>query len=583
VVYDGKNTKDLKDSQGGFASSADDQVRHLRLSNVQCEADSLSPYATSPVVLLFGSIRKRYHVPGSMVQKLENAPDPGWAGEIWIRDVDADIGHVLIHFLHTGTYQTLNDRMAENGEPSSAEITRNEFQKAVLVLQAATTYGLPRLQELAQAEMQRQGRQMNLRSAISAIKEDLLVGSPHANAWLQDYILKKVQDVFKHTPDVFCDLAFFESIDSTSLAIILAQTVVTLFHEEMLRLRTLQSVSPSVTTKRNQGRDEGVLDDVKISVNKTPTESKKSFPSSMVSPALQSAFSASDEKDVIQSGGEVLSSKSTNTQRFPPGIPPPLFSLHTESEKGIEPASKAPPKDPFLGLSKTQRIRLEQKLKSEFAAKEKEDSEQNIAREGAPANKGHGAAETKATTGLDPEPEVKTADLFVGLSKSQKKKLEKKLKEKAARVEEKEVALAKGIAHDLAREEEQTTSAVTKEEGKAAPTNTVAEGATCSDNEQLNATLASVAGRPSGKNEDQQAFQSSLVSTETDFKDPEPFKSEYNFDSAADEVMDDVRCSLRYEHISYRAGWKECKQCELYMRKIAAKLSSIGLPDVNGL
>lgn len=564
-----------------------------------------------------------------MVHKLENAPDPDWAGEIWIRDVDADIGHVLIHFLHTGTYQTLNDRMAENGEHPYAEITRNEFQKAVLVLQAATTYGLLRLQELAQAEMKRQGGQMNLPSVISAIKEDLLVGSPHANPWLRNYVLKKVQDVFKHTPDVFCDLNFFESIESPSLAKILAQMVVTLFNGEMRRLRTLQSVNTSITTEQIQGQDEAVLDGVQITVKQTPTRSKKPLPSSIVSPSLQPAFSAADEKHVIQTGGavgEILSSRNTDIESFPPaGIPRPLFSLHTDSEKEIEAASEDPPKDPFLGLNIKQRIRLERKLKKEAAAKKEEDSEQNIAREEAPANKGLGAAEPKATPGLDPEPEVQTVDPFAGLSKSQKKKLEKKLKEKAARVKEEEVALAKGIADDLAREEEQTTFAVTKEEGKAAltmpkereeaegeagaarlkgteeawqgqlkeflyaeaPTNTVAEGATSSQNitsnEQLNATLAPVAGRPSGKNEDQQAFQSSLASTGTDSKDPEPFKSEYNFDLAADEVMNDVRCSLRYEHISYRAGWKECKQCELYMRKIAAKLSSTGLPKVNGL
>jgi hypothetical protein len=40
---------------------------------------------------------------------------------------------------------------------------------------------------------------------------------------------------------------------------------------------------------------------------------------------------------------------------------------------------------------------------------------------------------------------------------------------------------------------------------------------------------------------------------------------------------------LRLEHLSRIHGWQNCKPCELYMRKIAIQLHSVGLTNVNGL
>ena len=58
----------------------------------------------------FGPTLQEYYLPDVLLQKLEKIPsrDP-WTGKIHLADVDASIGHVLIHFLHTGVYQTLKD------------------------------------------------------------------------------------------------------------------------------------------------------------------------------------------------------------------------------------------------------------------------------------------------------------------------------------------------------------------------------------------------------------------------------------------------------------------------------------------
>jgi hypothetical protein len=44
----------------------------------------------------------------------------------------------------------------------------------------------------------------------------------------------------------------------------------------------------------------------------------------------------------------------------------------------------------------------------------------------------------------------------------------------------------------------------------------------------------------------------------------------------------DDDCQKRVEHLSQNYGWQNCKPCELYMRKIAMKLHSEGLPIEDG-
>jgi hypothetical protein len=127
--------------------------------------------------LHFGPTRQKYYVPDTLLQILENSPgrDP-WTGEIHLADVDASIGHVLIHFLHTGVYQTLNDEAVENTENAHQNIVSDEFQTAVFALQAAKKYGVPGLQDLAQIELERQGEDMCLRDSVCAIREEFIAG-----------------------------------------------------------------------------------------------------------------------------------------------------------------------------------------------------------------------------------------------------------------------------------------------------------------------------------------------------------------------------------------------------------------------
>lgn len=56
------------------------------------------------------------------------------------------------------------------------------------------------------------------------------------------------------------------------------------------------------------------------------------------------------------------------------------------------------------------------------------------------------------------------------------------------------------------------------------------------------------------------------------------------FDSAIEthETSNGDDRGLRLEHLARNDGRQNCKACELYMRNIAIKLHSVGLPNVNG-
>lgn len=123
--------------------------------------------------------------------------------------MDADTGHTLIHFLHTGTYQTLDKTIDEMAEVDKKDVVVNEFQKAVRASEAATKYGLPGLQQLAKTEMERWGADMDLHDAVRAISEDLIAKPLNENTWLQDFVSQKVRLNFELNAEVFSEPDFF--------------------------------------------------------------------------------------------------------------------------------------------------------------------------------------------------------------------------------------------------------------------------------------------------------------------------------------------------------------------------------------
>ena len=74
------------------------------------------------------------------------------SSHVKLSEVDEDIGHTFVHFLYTGTYETLSPRPC-----SDIHVVPREFERSVQVYRAAKTYGVHGLEELAKKYIEKLG------------------------------------------------------------------------------------------------------------------------------------------------------------------------------------------------------------------------------------------------------------------------------------------------------------------------------------------------------------------------------------------------------------------------------------------
>ena len=141
-------------------------------------------------------------------------------------DVDVETGHVIVHFLYTGQYQTLPYIEEESGPSHS----RADFKKAISAFIAAKNYKLTALQELARTEVSKCGENIGILQAAHAIGKDTLSALQEDAVWLQDLILKKADQAFENNDEIFSSTSFFSGIKSHKLAKLLGRHVAKLYH-----------------------------------------------------------------------------------------------------------------------------------------------------------------------------------------------------------------------------------------------------------------------------------------------------------------------------------------------------------------
>ncbi|KAF1364342.1 hypothetical protein EJ07DRAFT_151632 [Lizonia empirigonia] len=207
-----------------------------------------SPYVSPLITLRIGPERWPYHVPEDLLQKskvlYESLP---WRRVIDLPDVDAQSAHVIVHFLHTGTYQTL----ADGDDEDSSFNAIKEFEKAASVFITAKKYDLIGLKELAKVEIQRWSADMTIseigRATSKKAFEELQDNSP----WFQDLVFHKVEAAFDSDDAVFSTNGFFDSIASATLASLLAQRVIRLYQAKVLKLRAVAHVRDEPLSRMN--------------------------------------------------------------------------------------------------------------------------------------------------------------------------------------------------------------------------------------------------------------------------------------------------------------------------------------------
>lgn len=104
-----------------------------------------------------------------------------------IKDVSIDVGHVLVNWLYTGTYQVLNRG------PSSGPSPQQALKTAFGVYSLAAQFDLPDLYSLAARELSQLKTQIDLGSFIEAIR-DVYPQTLGKDPWIQSFIAQYIKD-----------------------------------------------------------------------------------------------------------------------------------------------------------------------------------------------------------------------------------------------------------------------------------------------------------------------------------------------------------------------------------------------------
>ncbi|KAL1797079.1 hypothetical protein ACET3X_005619 [Alternaria dauci] len=575
------------------------KTKRTKAANFALPRPVISPYTSPSVNVYFGPTKQIYYLPDSVLQRLGNIPSPDpWTGEIHLADVDANTGHVLIHFLLTGLYQTLKDENGDNSETTSNNIVCNEFRTAVLTLEAAKKYSVPGLQTLAQIELERLGNDMSLYDVVRAIREDSIAGPSDEHVWLRTYISLKVRSAFKHDRSAFSAPNFFESIESPTLTGLVAQDLVGLYSEEVEKLHEEKTSASKVSAPAHGellGSHSGTLGD---SVGAwQPQDQGHGSGSRLEDNAPLASPSPSKERTYVKERDDGQSWESYKDIVEVQQLQKEHATIAQSQERSVVAASSTVIQDKsdeieVQSLSDDWDVSWVPKKKSKKNSMLKTDS----APPPAPlpdvqSEVGATPAITDVATLATVEPGAQK-DPYAGLSKFRGKKLKAKLDRVTRMNEDEDVRREKEKEADEIRRQEEAEVARLKEEERLATENErlvreAGEEAERKKKEENANGWASLSATAPDKKKKKKGKKAERVLPQEDEGISKQIQCEdaaadINDVGSTDAVIHNDNCEWRLEHLLSDDGWQNCRSCELYMRKIAIKLHSAELPVEDG-
>lgn len=149
-----------------------------------------SPYLLITVPLQFKDGRTLHIAPHLLSQSpklqrmyLEN--------RLNFHDVCGDVGHVIIHYLYTGTYESLQPEYS-----GLAKAFATEFSTSVRAYNAAETYRLPVLAELARREIERLGGRLQI-SHVFDILQQVCPNPDAKDLWLGEFLKNRLRSFLR--------------------------------------------------------------------------------------------------------------------------------------------------------------------------------------------------------------------------------------------------------------------------------------------------------------------------------------------------------------------------------------------------
>jgi hypothetical protein len=137
--------------------------------------------------------------------------------------IDEDTGHMLVHYLYTGTYQTL-----DNTDAFVLDERAIEFKRAVSAYFTGRTFQLHGLQRLAIETIENIGITMSTLDIFSAIDKEFPI-FPDKTCWFYNYLKKRARATCEDDPTLFAKDAFLGPISNVDLIKILVQSVAELY------------------------------------------------------------------------------------------------------------------------------------------------------------------------------------------------------------------------------------------------------------------------------------------------------------------------------------------------------------------
>ncbi|KAF0328375.1 hypothetical protein GQ607_004527 [Colletotrichum asianum] len=180
------------------------------------DAPVLSPY-TSPTCRVYFRNKIPFFVPrdllcnasellGALVTLPSDEPQDE-LNDIHIEEVPDDAGHVLVHYLYTGTWQTLSQSHSQQ-EPLACydpniSVIKSDFETSVHVYCAAKAYGLPALVGMAKKAVLRLANYLTPLDVVVSASEACQLLSEH-DIWFRSFLQRRLRLMFntsKHLDD----------------------------------------------------------------------------------------------------------------------------------------------------------------------------------------------------------------------------------------------------------------------------------------------------------------------------------------------------------------------------------------------
>ncbi|PYH89805.1 hypothetical protein BO71DRAFT_402756 [Aspergillus ellipticus CBS 707.79] len=167
------------------------------------EQPELSPYETRLVVVLMGPSERKYSIPEYYLKQSPVFADilstyPQFITRttpcIALPDIDDDITHTIVHYLHTGTYQTLRQ---------GGDWTKTEYSRSVLVYAAASKYELRGLLTLAKKYMQKLDKNLSIFDVLSSARKAFTKIPDYDQWFFSTYVKSRLNAAFDEDEDLF--------------------------------------------------------------------------------------------------------------------------------------------------------------------------------------------------------------------------------------------------------------------------------------------------------------------------------------------------------------------------------------------